>query len=338
MYVQNRLLLGMIPSMLLASPSPLLAAAAPQNPPDGIASVDDDAEPPFRDSGPARKKPAKTTAAALTPETPPSPSTPAPAASEEPSRFHLSIGADYTTKYYFRGIRQEDSGFIIQPFADAALDLVRSDAATLSAKIGVWNSFHGEATGATTGDSFVKHWYECDLYAGLGFTVGKWALDARYYFYTSPSDAFGTVEEFDFGASFDDSEYLGAWSLKPSVVLAVETGSNAADGATNGTYLQLGISPGFTFDADPFKGIAVSFPVTLGLSLSNYYEADDDNDAFGYVSVAAKVSIPLGEGGSWGAWALNASVQGLFLGDAAESISGGDDAEFIATVGVSVSF
>jgi len=173
----------------------------------------------------------------------------------------------------------------------------------------------------------------------LGLALGKWSFDARYVFYASPSDAFGTVEEFDFGVAYDDSEWLGAWSMKPSVVLAVETGSNAADGQHRGTYLQLGVSPGFAFDAGPVKDVGISFPATVGLSLSNYYEgANDENDAFGYASVGAKASVPLNIDKSWGVWTLTAGFQVLFLGDAVSTLNGDDDVEFIGTVGIAVGF
>jgi hypothetical protein len=258
---------------------------------------------------------------------------------EEPSRFHLTLGTDVTNAYFFRGIRQEDSGLIVQPYADAALDVIRLENATISAKFGIWNSFHGESTLAATADSFAKNWYEADVYGGIGVAAGKWSFDARYVFYTSPSGAFGTVDEFDFSAAFDDTELLGAWSMKPSATLAVETGSNAADGGRTGTYLQLGVSPGFSFDAGSVKGIGVTFPAQVGLSLSNYYEGTGgENDTFGFASVGAKASIPLNLNESWGAWTLSAGVQAMLLGDAAGSFNAGGDTELIGTFGFSAGF
>ena len=271
---------------------------------------------------------------------PPPPSAPVPAPGEaQPSRFHLTLGTEVTTAYFFRGIRQEDSGFIVQPFAYAAMDLWRLENATISLKFGTWNSFHGEATAAATGDSFTKNWYESDLYAGVGVVVGKWALDAVYLIESSPSNAFGTVQELDLSAAYDDTELLGAWSLKPTVLLGIETGANAADGGRKGAYLQLGVSPGFTFDAGDVKDIAVTFPVSVGLSLSNYYEGTGgENDAFGFASVGVKASVPLPLDTSWGAWTLSAGVQTLFLGDAASTFNNGDSTQVIGTVGVSVGF
>lgn len=260
-------------------------------------------------------------------------------AATEPSRFQLTLGSDITTAYYFRGFRQEDSGFIVQPYADLSLDAFRADDTTISLKAGIWNSFHDEATGATTSDSFTKSWYEFDMYAGVGFTTGKWAMEARYSFYTSPSGAFGTIEEVGLTAAYDDMELLGPWSLTPTVALALETSSNTTDGGRKGAYLQLGIAPGFSFDTGPVGAVAVSFPASVGLSLSNYYEgATGENDAFGFASVGAKASVPLKLNSAWGDWTISAGVQAVFLGDAARSSTNGDRVEVIGTIGMSVAF
>src|SRR5437868_8451340 len=106
---------------------------------------------------------------APTPATAPAPAANTPAATaDEPSRIHLAMGMDYTTAYFFRGILQEDTGLILQPYADIALDVARFEKATIAAKIGTWNSFHGQATGSQKDDFFTKNWYESDLYVGAG--------------------------------------------------------------------------------------------------------------------------------------------------------------------------
>ncbi|MDP1660822.1 MAG: hypothetical protein Q8L55_02805 [Phycisphaerales bacterium] len=258
---------------------------------------------------------------------------------KDPSRLHLTLGNEITSAYYFRGFRQEDSGLIAQPYADLSLDVFRAESTTVSLKFGLWNSFHGVATGATTSDGFLENWYEFDVYAGVAISTGKWTFEARYSFYTSPSGAFGTIEEVGLTASFDDTELLGAWSLKPTVALAFESGANAADGGRKGAYLQLGIAPGFSFDAGLAEAVAVSFPASVGLSLSNYYEGmAGENDTFGFASVGAKASVPLKLGSAWGDWAVSAGVQAVFLGDAAQSFNNGERTEVIYTIGASIAF
>jgi len=279
---------------------------------------------------------------------PPEPGSAAAPATEAPaidsSRLHLTAGVDFTNRYFFRGIVQERQGFISQPWAALNIDLAQGDGWALQGVLGTWNSFHDTATGASTSDELVSKWYESDVYGGLSLSAGKWSGKAIYAFYTSPSGAFETVQEIIFTGAYDDTEALGAWALHPSVSLAVETGSNFSDGASakRGIYLEPSISPGFTLDdgiGGVFKGTVVSFPLTLGLSLSDYYEdGAGDDDTFGFFSVGAKAAIPLDMPSGFGAWTLNLGVQGLFLGDHTKQYNSGDDAEFIATAGVSIAF
>ena len=262
-----------------------------------------------------------------------------PSEGAEPSRLHLSLGADYTTAYFNRGYKIEDSGWIVQPFVDLSLDVFRLEDATVSITTGTWNSFQGAATDAGTSDQFTKYWYECDLYAGVGLTAGQWDFQARYYAYTSPSDAFETIEEIYLSGAFDDSELLGEWALHPSAIVAIEIGDVANDGEGTGSYLQLGIAPGFTFDAGSLTDLAVTFPASVGLSLHDYYEGPDgENDFFGYASVGAVLAVPLPVDKSWGEWTLRAGVQGLYLGDVTSEANDGNHFEVIGTAGVTVEF
>ncbi len=268
-----------------------------------------------------------------------SPPEPAEAIEAEPSRLHLSLGVDYATAYFSRGFRYEDSGWIIQPYADLAVDVYRRDDATISLTVGTWNSFHGLATDAGTTDSFKQYWYENDLYAGVSLEAGEWSIEARYYSYASPSDAWETIEELYFSAAFDDSGLLGSWSLQPSAILAIETGDVAADGGETGTYFQFGVSPGVTFEQGPLSDFTLSFPVTVGVSLSDYFEgANGENDTFGYTSVGATLDVPLNTGAAWGGWTLSVGVQGVFLGDAASTLNNDDTFDIVGTAGVSAEF
>lgn len=254
------------------------------------------------------------------------------------SRWHVSLGADYTNRYMWRGLLSEDAGLIVQPYADVCLDVLRTEAITLSLKGSTWSSFHGVASGPDTRDSAARHWYECDLGAGVGLEAGHWSLSAMYYWETSPADAFDTIEEVILECAYDDSGALGAWSLKPTARVAVEA-HNGADGGRRGTYLQLGVTPGFDVKLSESRTLRVDLPASVGLSVSNYYEGPSgQNDAFGYASVGVDASLPLALGDGWGEWTIHAGVQGVILGDAATEINNGRDFEVIATVGAGVEF
>ena len=62
-----------------------------------------------------------------------------------------------------------------------------------------------------------------------------------------------------------------------------------------------------------------------------------DDDFFGFGSVGADISIPLGSG-DYGEWTMNVGGNVLFLSSAAETANGGDDVEAIGYIGLSVSY
>ncbi len=271
----------------------------------------------------------------------PAPGDEQPALPDQPaSPFHLRFALDLTTAYYSRGLYCENAGLILQPAADLTFEALGDDDFTLSLTGGVWESFHSANTLSTTRNAITETWYESDAYLGLALATGPWSFEARYYTYASPNGAFGTIEEVYLSAAYatdDQEDWLSR--LAPTALLAIETGPNAIDGLRRGTYLQLGVGPGFEVEEGPLAGVAFEFPVSVGLSLSNYYEGTGgENDAFGFVSLGAGASIPLWEDCNCGDWSLTVGVQGLFLGDAAATINGGNDAEVIGTLGLAVEF
>jgi hypothetical protein len=254
------------------------------------------------------------------------------------SAISVQLNLDFTNAYFYRGIRQQDKGLIVQPAARLTTRLIDNNDLKLDGFIGTWNSF-GPNAGAQTG-SLVEDWYESDLYAGFTITRHKLTLTTSYTFLTSPSDAFQTVQELGFTLALDDSEWLKAWALKPYATLVLETGSNGSDSPEldNGLYFELGIAPGLSFDVATTP-VTLTFPASVGLSLSDYYQdAGGDDDTFGFAQVGAKASILLGEPGRFGAWTLNAGVSVLILGDHTKDFNRGDDTEVIGTVGLQWNF
>ena len=115
------------------------------------------------------------------------------------------------------------------------------------------------------------------------------------------------------GLGFDDSEQMGALALSPYVTLAIETSGNAA-GIESGVYVELGVEPGLPLEDSP---VSLTFPVTLGLSLSDYYQdALGANDGFGYFDLGILASVPLIRvDESYGSWEISGGIHLLFLGD-----------------------
>jgi len=146
------------------------------------------------------------------------------------------------------------------------------------------------------------------------------------------------VQEVDLSAAFDDSAWLGAFAMKPSLLFGFET-ENTAFGTERGQYMEIGVAPAYNIvDSEAFP-VTVSFPNKVGLSLDDYYEVSDSNeDFFGYYSGGVKISFPLvfiPE--DYGAWSASGGVQFMVLGDNTGNLNG-EDFWTVGTWGVSMAY
>ncbi len=244
--------------------------------------------------------------------------------------INLTGGVDLASQYWFRGIAQENQGFIIQPYADIATELYSDDDVTVGGFVGIWNSFH--ASGGLSGGNSVSGgtgWYEADLYAGLYAESGDFSGTLTYTDYYAPDGGTSFATELALSVAYDDA---GLWAengaegfaLNPSATLAFEL-SGAADGQSEGIFLGLGIEPTLDSIVDSADlPVSVSFPIELGLSLDDYYEVGGDDDFFGYISIGAVASTPLNNiPAEYGAWEAHVGVYAIILGDNAETLSTG---------------
>jgi hypothetical protein len=282
------------------------------------------------------------------PPAPPAQTAPVPAPAPEPKdpntgRVSLGLGVDFPTDYYFRGILQEDTGTIMQPYGEINFKLLESDG-PLSALVltpGLWNSWHWGPTGADGDKEGAAFWYEADLYLKLGATFFQdLTASVIYTAYVSPNDSFDTVQEIAVGLSFNDAKLLGPFALNPSALIAFELDGQADAGRGKGTYLQLGVAPGYTLFSGTSYPLALSLPLTVGLSLDDYYEfGTGSDDTFGYFNGALAASLPLAFiPPSLGAWTIKASVGFLVLGDNLKRINKNDDFEVIGNFGFSLTY
>jgi hypothetical protein len=259
-------------------------------------------------------------------------------------RLSLSGGVDWTTDYYFRGIVQETRDYIVQPYGDLTFKLWDGVPAfgNLAFTMGTWNSLHGGPTGADGPNAEPKAWYETDLFLKLGWTVFEnLSTSITYTAYISPNNFFSTVQEIALGLGYDDSKLLGPFSLRPSLLLAFELEGQADAGRDEGIYLQLGVTPGYTFNAGGTYPVTLSFPLLVGLSLDDYYEFGTGRDkTFGYVQGGVGVAVPLAFiPPDFGSWLLKAGVNVLHLGGNVRDVNKDRDAtEIIGTVGIAFSY
>jgi hypothetical protein len=260
------------------------------------------------------------------------------AADPNPGNLTFVGGIDFTNAYMFRGIHQDHTGFITQPYGEIDIAFHSADTGLKSASLnlGTWNSLHTGDAGLNSTDSGFgcacgKLWYESDFYATLALGFSKAALGLTYTAYTSPNAGFNNVKEIMFKLTGDDSAALGKAAMHPYAVMAFEidadSGHQADGGSTAGKYLELGVAPGYS---GAKAGLAV--PVKVGLSLGDYYELNVGTAArpvfqdnrFGFFSIAGIVTVPIKGTTSYGAWNVHFGLEFQKLGTTTEAFNGSD--------------
>lgn len=266
----------------------------------------------------------------------------APAAVEAPPKpntgnLTLSAGVDFTNAYYFRGYKQEDDGLLVQPWAQLTANLCKTDNLAVNAYVATWNSVHSEHTLAESGPA---SWYESDVYGGIDLVMGGgFTLGLVYTHYTYPNGAFDSVGEIGVKLAYDDTATKPAGiALKPYIAAYFET--NDGNG-TEDSYLEAGIAPTvYTLNENSGTPISFSVPVTVGMSLDDFYtDSGGDNEFFGFGSIGLAASLPLPIPASYGNWSLTGSVTYLHLfADSVELANEGDDYKVIGKLGVSMTY
>ena len=249
----------------------------------------------------------------------------------------FSFGADMTSAYFFRGYLQENQGIIIQPWVEFGVSLKEGDGDSpdVSLIFGNWNSFQSEKTGSTKKN--LRTWYESDFYVGVAMDWESFSLGISYTVYTYPSSTFNTVQELGVTAGFSLPENVMFSNLLGDISLGLHIEVNNSNVNTNeSVYFELGFGPSFEiFDS---SGATMSFPVTLGFSIDDYYvDASGKDDFFGYSSIGADIEFPLGSGSN-GDWTMNIGGKLLFLGSAVEAANNGKDDEVLGYINLSVSY
>jgi hypothetical protein len=259
------------------------------------------------------------------------------------SAVSVSAGIDLTNAYYYRGIPQENAGFILQPYGELGVDL-GSVVEGLSASVGVWNSFHEQRTGATGGNAY--H-YELDIYAGVSMDipgVEGLSTSVKYTALTSPNGAFGTVHELAIGATY--SMAVGAGinvEAGATIVFELQGSSDAVD---EGIYVQFDVTPSYELTAIEDMPITLSAPISLGLGSEVYEQlagtvgADgtattmNDDDNFGFLTLGVKAELPIpGIPAQFGSWKASGGVTLWILGSNNAHLAG-DSVQVVATVGI----
>jgi hypothetical protein len=245
------------------------------------------------------------------------------------------LGVNFVSAYFSRGILQENQGVIAQPWINIYFKLYEGDGFInkINLILGVWSSIHSEETGAIPG-STTSSWYEFDYTPGIAITFAKnWTLTTSYFEFTYPNDAFGLAPQRSINTvlALDDSEWLGAFALKPHVTALYNFDGIAGLGQTDAWYFEFGIAPGFK--AGP---ISFTIPLTVGFGDENFYPGD----SYGYFSAGLNASLPLAFiPECFGAWTLNGGATYYNLGSATAAVNQDQDENaFVFSGGLSIAF
>ncbi len=269
---------------------------------------------------------------------------------EVPDRISGFVGATATTAYISRWILLENQGFIIQPYAELDFALFDEKEGFVKSSYlfaGIWNSLHThkEVTGFA---GEIAGWYEFDWYVGIAATFsGGFSANLQYVEFLSPAQAFGSAKNLILNVAFDDSPYLGKFSVKPYAQVLYETSGKAGNGSDDqGIYLELGINPGMTLMEEGDYPVSLSLPAAIGLGFNDFYgDGDGDDEFFGgfRIGVAAGVPLAFMNTAGYGSWSASANLSYWYYGDGTQDLNeaaGAEDSkgDLIATVGVQCNF
>lgn len=216
----------------------------------------------------------------------------------------LSAGIDFTNAYYYHGIGQDNSDMIVQPRADVTLNVIQGDEESwldgIDLKVGARSSHHFGDTGRDLAGGRDK-FYELDFIGGFAVRAfDAWTFDLAYVNRVGTNDQLNDVHQIELRITFDDGDpnYPSQWWPYALVVFEAEGESDAGNDPPHsdlGTYLELGVRPSLELlGLGPDRSLTLAFPVSVGLSLENYYEdPSGDDDVFGFVDLGCQLRCPL---------------------------------------------
>ena len=253
-----------------------------------------------------------------------------------PGAITLATGVDFPSVYFFRGIRQEaDPSLTMFAFGDVGISLFSNDdGQSVSMNFGVWSSLNTGSSGSGSDIPGKGSHYEEDFYAMLNLGVGKGITISPFYTaYTSGNGSFGTVKELAF-------KFAHASRFAPYGLVAFELSGQADGGSEEGTYAELGAAPSFPLGGG---GATLGIPMKLGFSLSDYYEANGEDNGFGFFDIGALVTVPFSSAPTkFGTWNLHGGVNFLALGDGTKSLNVKDGepegSQVIVSIGIGMTY
>jgi hypothetical protein len=215
--------------------------------------------------------------------------------------LHMRMTSGAPNQYFFRGLFQNDKGFIGQANANLDVALYDSKALKVMIPVGFWFSLHpGNQAKSGKGPAA---WYESRLSSGLVLANDYFRADARLVVYSSPNGSFRDVYELDLVGELHDDAWWTRGNERalfrgifPTLTLATEV-KGARDGQGSGTFMELRAEPRVRLLANRDWIVEVATPAALGVSLHDYYQiwevghTTPTNHGLGYASIGALFDI-----------------------------------------------
>lgn len=187
---------------------------------------------------------------------------------------------------------------------------------------GLWFDINNNAPSSIGGN-----FQEIDWYVGATYAAGIFSLGATYQEWNYAGDVERIV---DLKVAWDDSSYMGDFTLAPSLTWHIRVDGNG--GQDEGSAVVFAIAP-----SAPLSGpVTLAFPIGVGLFLSDDFQGGTESGlAYGYAG--ASLGVPLGEAGPYGAWTLTADA--IYYSTDGDAIPGNVAGGFLTgAVGIKVAF
>jgi hypothetical protein len=245
----------------------------------------------------------------------------APAATPPPppSKVNVLLNFEFSDKYLTpRGMIVQNEGLVFQPLLLGFANLYSGEkddfinSATLVG--GVWNCFGtGGLPSSDSNGAKNTHWYEIDPIAGMSFGMAKgFTLDVTYTAFNMEVFNIPFSQHLETKLSFNDSPYLKAFALHPSIIFWKElTGKAVASTDTDpesSYYFDIGIAPSYTFGEG---GVKLEAPCRMLLANEDFYGTGaGDASTVGLWEAGLKASMPLKcMPAGYGNWSVHAGFK-----------------------------
>ncbi|MEO5713403.1 MAG: hypothetical protein ABIT37_07930 [Luteolibacter sp.] len=208
--------------------------------------------------------------------------------------LQLDVSDHYITP---RGLDVEDDGVVFQPLVLLFANLYSSESSFVSSvdlTAGVWSSFHTETEGSGPDPS---HWNEFDPILGLSYKFADYfKFETNYTAFKSMTDAYPLSHHLELKLSFDDSKWMGAFTLNPYVAYWRELNDKATvafdpSRAPESYYFTLGINPSVKLGSAKLE-----FPTFMNIVGDHFYQKLDGSaggSGVAVISTGVKASVPL---------------------------------------------